>query len=177
VNFVPSNSRPQLNRTTEGWGTQHNRHSKIHRLLLSSVAIWFPACANRLGADLDFMLNRKLNSRSYLRKPWSCGFAARCAVGPSPTGGDPSTSIGLRPNIRGHSPKEARGSILESRRLSTHQAAQPLRPYSTKPNRSVPSIRGHSPIGCTMRNPIGQFPEATDAQARPLGRAAEPRRP
>jgi hypothetical protein len=125
-------------------------------------------------------------SHELLRKLWSCGFAARCAVGLGPTGGDPSTSIGLRPNIRGRSPKEARGSVLESRRLSTHQAAEPLRLHSATPNRSIPSIRRHSRFGCTTRNPIGQFPTsggtATSAAQRDtqsvnsLHQAAEPLR-
>ncbi len=94
------------------------------------------------------------------------------------------------PEDGGRSPKQARGSVLESRRLSTHQAAQPLWLHNATPNRSIPSMRRHCPIGCTTRNPIGQFPpsggtarfgcttrhpigqfpEATDAQAWSLGR-------
>jgi hypothetical protein len=150
---------------------------------------------------------------SHESKPWSCGFAARCAVRLGLTDSDPSTSIGLRPkmagaartkragaswkvedfpHIRRHSRfgctmrnpigqfprsggRAASAAQYETQSVnSLHQAAEPLRLHNTKPNRSVPSIRRHSPIGWTIRNPIGQFPEATDAQARSLDRAAEP---
>jgi hypothetical protein len=135
-------------------------------------------------------------SHEFLRKLWSCGFAARCAVGPSPTGGDPSTA--LRPNsmagaartkragaswkvedfphIRRHSRfgctirnpigqfPTSGGTAASAVQCETqlvnslHPAAQPLRLYNAKPNWSIPYIRRHSRFGCTIRNPIGQFP-------------------
>jgi hypothetical protein len=39
-----------------------------------------------------------------------------------------STAIRFRPDIGGHGPKEAPRSALESRRLSTHRAAEPPPP-------------------------------------------------
>jgi hypothetical protein len=77
-------------------------------------------------------------SHEFLRNPWSCGFAARCAVRLGPTGGDPSTSIGLRPKMAA--------------------AARTKRAGASWKVEDFPHIRRHSRFGWTTRNPIGQFP-------------------
>jgi hypothetical protein len=84
-----------------------------------------------------------------------------------PTGGDRSTA--LRPKMAGVARTKRAGApwkVEDFPHIRRHSRFG----CTTKSNRSVPYIRWHSPIGCTTRHPIGQFPEATDAQAQPPGR-------
>jgi hypothetical protein len=135
-------------------------------------------------------------SHEFLRNPWSCGFAARCAVRLGLTGGDPSTSIGLRPKMAGAARTKRAGAswkVEDFSHIRRHSRFGWTTQNEELADQRQRELEGHSPIGCTarhpigqfppsggtaasavQRNPIGQFPEGTDAQARPLGRAAEP---
>jgi hypothetical protein len=123
-NTTPNRSVPSI-----------RRHSPIGWTIRNPIG-QFPEATDAQARSLD----RAAEPASHESKPWSCGFAARCAVRLGLTDSDPSTSIGLRPKMAG--------------------AARTKRAGASWKVEDFPHIRRHSRFGCTIRHPIGQFPRS-----------------